>query len=306
MKLKLKLLYLPKLSWSENVFKIRNGEGVEKTDRKIVIKVLDTLLNNLRDEFRKFIEAVEKDLEDGFKLIFRGTEIDSSNGENFEKFTKSWKDSQVLLNVERQIEEANKKLLDIKIREELIGYIGDDCKKYISKLDQSIFEEILNSIERGVEERVKNKPKLYNFLDDKIPDEISDMLEKGKKFVPFLTEDEYDAEIKFKAAVLDYLKRYRMYVEGAESIDKDDFKKWIDDALDEAEVWGSKSKHTEFYKRVKCESRSALKTILGRKRRRESKDENRLDMDKITKQLEKIEEGVVVENDKNNGWSIIP
>ena len=250
MKLKLSLTYMPRLTWSEAVYRARSGDGVEKSKRGQVTTIFDKLLKDLRDEFGTFVEAVEKDFKDEFKLVFRGNEADSSNEENFERFLESCKDNQVYKKVEKMVEKVSKELLDLNCSKEIIKHIKEDIKNHLQKLDEAVFDEIMKSIERGVEERVKNKPKLYNFLDVELPNEIKEMLEKGKKYVPFLTDDEFDAELKFNGSVLDYLKRYRKYVEGADPIDKDDFKKWIDDALDQATVWKNESRHTEFYKRV--------------------------------------------------------
>ena len=275
---------------------------------KTIIKLIDELKCIIFKAVNNLKQSLNEDLEEKTKLVFRGTELDDKNDEVLREFIVSKLRVECLGDINTRIEVAKFENKGVEWVTILLEAFKVDWEEYVSRLEDEIFECILKGVEYGVEKRVEERPKVYNFLNEDIPVDLKMILERGKKFVPFLVENEFEAEAKFKEEVLNYLVRYRKYVEGGTEIVKNDYNQWLDDALDEAAVWKHEDYHTNFYKRVKLEARVALKTIMNRKRVRFDLEEEkgRFNIQDAVKKLMELDDGVVVENDKNNGWSLMP
>ena len=305
MKLKLDFSYFIRFKWGAEVINWRHGIPVNP-EQKVLFKVVDGLKSKMIKAVENLIQTIKEDFEENTKLVFRGTEPDEKNEVVLEKFLISKKMSELLKKVDVEIETAKLENEGVESSDEILKTIQLDWGEYVRKLDEEIMKVILTSIEVGVDKRVIEKPKLFNFLEEEIPKDLKNILERGKKFVPFIIEDEFEAEARFKDDVLDYLVRYRKYVEGGIVINKNNYSQWLDDALDEAAVWATENAHIDFYKRVKLEARDALNTIMNRKRARSMEENGRFNIMEAVKKVMELEKGVVIENDKNNGWSLIP
>ena len=303
MKLKVNLSYLPKFKWNAEVSSWRHGRGEYSKNRQVA-KLIDELQQTIREAFKEFIEAIMEDFEEKYQFIYRGIEGDRGNDEQWNKFLSCKKKIQFWCRVKTGIVRVREEIKDKELDDKILRDVKKSFDDHVRAIDEAIFESIINGIEKGVDERVKDRPKIYNFLGVEIPDDLREMLERGKRFVPFLAENEVEAKEKFTEAVLRYLIRYRKYVEGAPAIDKNDLGQWLHDALDDATVWNVNSCHTQFYRRVKSEARDAMRVIASRKRKRS--ECSGVDMGVVERKLMKLEDGVVIENDKNNGWSLMP
>ena len=252
------------------------------------------------------IDAVKSDCNEVECLVFRGGDFDVRNDEVFKRLAKGLD----RLEVFREIEDGINGLVDGGMESDRKKVIGDlvrfEIQEYWKGFDEDVMAVILIGIDGGVTERVAERPKIYNFLEEEVlPEEIKDVLEMGKKFVPFVHENGWDVQERCKKSILEYLVRYRRYVEGGSEINSNELYKWIEGAIDEAVIWGTESCHTEFYKRVCRESKEVLRVAYNRKRGRSEDWRGGLSMNDIEKKMMEID-GVIVENDKNHGWSLMP
>ena len=300
MKLKLDFGYIRKFKWSAEVNKLKFG-----VQKSLMSKLIE-LKSKVETAVKYRIDAVKSDCNEVECLVFRGGDFDVRNDEVFKRLAKGLD----RLEVFREIEDGINGLVDGGMESDRKKVIGDlvrfEIQEYWKGFDEDVMAVILIGIDGGVTERVAERPKIYNFLEEEVlPEEIKDVLEMGKKFVPFVHENGWDVQERCKKSILEYLVRYRRYVEGGSEINSNELYKWIEGAIDEAVIWGTESCHTEFYKRVCRESKEVLRVAYNRKRGRSEDWRGGLSMNDIEKKMMEID-GVIVENDKNHGWSLMP
>ena len=172
---------------------------------KTIIKLIDELKCIIFKAVNNLKQSLNEDLEEKTKLVFRGTELDDKNDEVLKEFIVSKLRVECLGDINTRIEVAKFENKGVEWVTILLEAFKVDWEEYVSRLEDEIFECILKGVEYGVEKR----PKVYNFLNEDIPVDLKMILERGKKFVPFLVENEFEAETKFKEEVLNYLVRYR-------------------------------------------------------------------------------------------------
>ena len=125
--------------------------------------------------------------------------------------------------------------------------------EFLVEWDECLQRCVIAAVKNGHKEKMKLELGVFNFSNEKIPEEAWEILKLGKKSVPPVDKGTEAAVKTFETELRNYLKAYRMKVERKPHIQQGiteemDVKIWLENAI--ADEQEENSEHKKFYKEL--------------------------------------------------------
>ena len=138
----------------------------------------------------------------------------------------------------------------------LVDNLKKEFKKFLYKFDEDVKEKIIKAINKKHIEKCIIEMNFYNFTSNEIPKDLIEILNMGKKFVIPEKLSEEEVKCRVNNELLDYLVKYRKYVQRGEINYKFENKEinvnsFLEVVMSECEKNNNIDNHYEFYKNVK-------------------------------------------------------
>ena len=156
--------------------------------------------------------------------------------------------AEIIAGIDTTGEKWNKRVALDGVEMDMKSCVGKLMEKwlrvFLGKIDLEMVKQVNEAVLKTSRERIENEDQVYNFTAKKIESKIIKTLGYGGNFVQPKKLEYVDAGSKIESELLNYLRRYRKYIQKCGEIEEVDLKKWLQEAMKTQEI---SNPHVQFY-----------------------------------------------------------
>ena len=259
--------------------------------------LMDVLTRYKSSVTDKLIPTIVSDFSGSITIKMTGSKMQKEDVKKVKEFADRVLESNVKNYEEELLEEmkitllnCGKEGLDI---EELVRIAKNNHQWIIKRFNEYIREMMFEQLRTNIDEKCKLEPKIYNFTNKVIPEEVKRIFENGVESVPKTSMKIGKIKSRVKTSLLSYLERYRSR-RGRKKIKTRRVKEWLNIAIGLEGI----EEDEKFYRHV-LEEYDGMMSEIELNYHQSGNDTE----EQIKKRLE-IEDCIMVYCDKNLGMSL--